>query len=166
MQPPDAGDSVDFSEIFSMERIAYNGRNLNFCRVFVAIVSGMASGILGLTGLVGFVAFFAMTLLLSVGLYLTVGCDPKPYFRTPADIWFGGISEAAMSYILFWTLFYDVSPMLADGPVQMARGEDTSHPPPLVPLLADRTHLLAFSWRCLPRWAAEKLAMRYMLVLQ
>lgn len=122
MQPPDAGDSVDFSEIFSMERIAYNGRNLNFCRVFVAIVSGMASGILGLTGLVGFVAFFAMTLLLSVGLYLTVGCDPKPYFRTPADIWFGGISEAAMSYILFWTLFYDVSPThacrrtRADGP--------------------------------------------------
>mmetsp|Transcript_40906 Transcript_40906/g.108115 ORF Transcript_40906/g.108115 Transcript_40906/m.108115 type:complete len:142 (+) Transcript_40906:2-427(+) len=106
MEPPEA--NVDFSEVFAMDRIGYNGRSLNFCRVFVAIISGMASGILGLTGLVGFIAFFATTLLLSVGLYLSVGCDPHPYFKKPNDIWFEGISQAAMSYILFWTLFYDI----------------------------------------------------------
>lgn len=107
MEPPEA--NVDFSEIYAMDRIGYNGRQLNFCRVFVAIVSGVASGIMGLTSMVGFLAFFISTMLLSVGLYLSVGGDPRPYFKKPNDIWFEGISQAAMSYILFWTLFYDVS---------------------------------------------------------
>ena len=109
MEPPGA-DNVDFSEIYAMDRIGYNMRQINFCRVFVAIVSGMASGILGLTGILGFLAFFGSTLLLSVGLYLSVGCNPRPYFKNPNDIWSEGISQAGMSYVLFWTLFYDVSP--------------------------------------------------------
>ena len=91
-----------------MERIAYNARSLNFCRVFVAIISGIASGVLGLEGIPGFLAFFLTTFLLSVGLYFRVACDPKPFFKKPNDIWTEGISQAAMSYILFWTLFYDV----------------------------------------------------------
>ena len=103
MEPPGA-DNVDFSEIYAMDRIGYNMRQINFCRVFVAIVSGMASGILGLTGILGFLAFFGSTLLLSVGLYLSVGCNPRPYFKNPNDIWSEGISQAGMSYVLFWTL--------------------------------------------------------------
>ena len=47
--------------------------------------------------------------MLSVGLYyLNCSGDAKPYFKKPEDIWFEGISQAAMSYILFWTLFYDI----------------------------------------------------------
>jgi hypothetical protein len=99
-------EEVDFSEFFSMERIGYNARSLNFCRVFVAITSGMAAGILGLEGIPGFLAFFATTFVLSVFLYLKVSCNPSPYFKRPNDIWTEGISQAAMSYILFWTLFF------------------------------------------------------------
>jgi hypothetical protein len=108
MQQPTDGADVDFSEVFAMDRIAFNARILNYCRVFVAIVSGCAAGILGLTGLAGFVAFFATTLLLSVGLYLKVSCEPKPFFKKPNDIWSEGISQSLLSYILFWTLFYDI----------------------------------------------------------
>ena len=77
-------------------------------RVFVAILSGCVAGVLGLTGLSGFVAFFATALLLSAGLYVKVGCQPKPFFKTPSDIWFDGVMQAMLSYILFWTLFYDI----------------------------------------------------------
>ena len=32
----------------------------------------------------------------------------KPFFKKPEEIWFEGITQALMSYILFWTLFYDI----------------------------------------------------------
>ena len=109
MQDPNADAELDFSEVFATDRIMYNGRILNFCRVFVAIVSGCAAGIMGITGIImGFACFFISTLLLSVGLYLKVSCEPKPFFKKPEDIWFEGIMQAAMSYVLFWTLFYDI----------------------------------------------------------
>ena len=99
---------IDFSEVYAIDRIGFNGRILNFCRVFVAIISGCAAGIMGLTGVMGFAAFFLATMVLSVGMYLKVSCDPKPFFKKPEDIWTEGIMQALMSYILFWTLFYDV----------------------------------------------------------
>ena len=34
--------------------------------------------------------------------------EPRPFFKKPEDIWTEGIGQAAMSYILFWTLFYDI----------------------------------------------------------
>ena len=55
-----------------------------------------------------FLAFLASTLLLSVGLFLKVSCEPKPFFKKAEDVWFEGITQALMSYILFWTLFYDI----------------------------------------------------------
>ena len=133
MEPPGA-DNVDFSEIYAMDRIGYNMRQINFCRVFVAIVSGMASGILGLTGILGFLAFFGSTLLLSVGLYLSVGCNPRPYFKNPNDIWSEGISQAGMSYVLFWTLFYDVSPSTC-----LPTHRCPAHPAILAPFLLTRS---------------------------
>ena len=108
MQDPSAEAEVDFSEVFAMDRIGYNARILNFVRTFVAIISGCAAGIMGITGLYGFACFFISTLLLSVGLYLKVSCEPKPFFKKPEDIWTEGIMQGLMSYILFWTLFYDI----------------------------------------------------------
>lgn len=99
---------VDFSEVYAGDRIAFNQRILNYCRTFVAIISGAAAGILGLTGVVGFLTFFLTTFLLSVGLFLKVAGDAKPFFRKPNDIWTEGINQAMLSYILFWTLFYDI----------------------------------------------------------
>jgi len=77
-------------------------------RVFAAIASGCVAGVLGLTGLLGFFVFFVTSLLLSAGLYLKVGCEPTPYFRQSSDVWFEGVMQAMLSYIFFWTLFYDI----------------------------------------------------------
>ena len=49
-----------------------------------------------------------LALVSSCGLYLKVSCEPKPFFKKPKDLWTDGIVEALMSYILFWTLFYDI----------------------------------------------------------
>ena len=59
-------------------------------------------------GLVGFLVFFVVTFALSAMLYLKMGGEPKPYFKVGGDIWTEGIQQALMSYILFWTLFYDI----------------------------------------------------------
>lgn len=108
MQAPGDGAEVDFSEVYAGDRMAFNQRIIDYCRTFVAIISGCAAGILGLTGLVGFLAFLLTNAVLSVGLFLKVAGDAKPFFRKPNDIWTAGISQAMLSYILFWTLFYDI----------------------------------------------------------
>jgi len=128
MQPAAEAD-VDLSEIFSMDKIAYNARNINYwcvldvrlsthtrthththrtttaepcrahapySRVFVAILAGAASGIMGLEGIAGFVAFFASSMVLSLGMYLKMNSNPKPYFKTGSDVWTEGIGQALM----------------------------------------------------------------------
>mmetsp|Transcript_11782 Transcript_11782/g.16129 ORF Transcript_11782/g.16129 Transcript_11782/m.16129 type:complete len:113 (+) Transcript_11782:79-417(+) len=108
MEPPPESADIDFSEIFAGDKIAFNTQKLNYCRVFAAIASGCVAGVLGLTGLLGFFVFFVTSLLLSAGLYLKVGCEPTPYFRQSSDVWFEGVMQAMLSYIFFWTLFYDI----------------------------------------------------------
>ena len=77
-------------------------------RVYMAIVGGCASGIMGLTGLVGFIVFFISSFLMSAALYLMMDRDPRPYFKSGSDVLTDGVMPGIMSYILFWTLFYDV----------------------------------------------------------
>ena len=65
-------------------------------RVFVAILAGAASGIMGIQGIAGFVAFFASSMVLSLGMYLKMEANPKPYFKTGSDVWTEGIGQALM----------------------------------------------------------------------
>ena len=115
MEAPQEAE-VDFSEVFSVDKIAYNAKALNYCRVFVAIISGCAAGILGQTGLLGFLTFFITTFLLSLTLYMKVKGDPKPYFKDAQAIWTEGVVQSLMSYVLFWTLFYDIVHICAPPP--------------------------------------------------
>ena len=63
---------------------------------------------MGFTSLWGAAAFLATTMLLSFGFYFRVGGQPKPFFKKGDSLWTLGVSEAAMSFIMFWTLFYDI----------------------------------------------------------
>ena len=65
-------------------------------RVFVAILAGAASGIMGIEGIAGFVTFFASSMVLSLGMYLKMNSNPKPYFKTGSDVWTEGIGQALM----------------------------------------------------------------------
>ena len=119
MEAPQEAE-VDFSEVFSVDKIAYNAKALNYCRVFVAIISGCAAGILGQTGLLGFLTFFITTFLLSLTLYMKVKGDPKPYFKDAQAIWTEGVVQSLMSYVLFWTLFYDHLHLLGTFELELA----------------------------------------------
>ena len=84
MEAPQEAE-VDFSEVFSVDKIAYNAKALNYCRVFVAIISGCAAGILGQTGLLGFLTFFITTFLLSLTLYMKVKGDSEAVLQRGAE---------------------------------------------------------------------------------
>ena len=51
---------------------------------------------MGLEGIAGFVAFFASSMVLSLGMYLKMNSNPKPYFKTGSDVWTEGIGQALM----------------------------------------------------------------------
>ena len=51
---------------------------------------------MGLEGIAGFAAFFASTMVLSLGLYLKMSSNPKPFFKTGGDVWTEGIGQALM----------------------------------------------------------------------
>jgi len=51
---------------------------------------------MGIQGIAGFVAFFASSMVLSLGMYLKMEANPKPYFKTGSDVWTEGIGQALM----------------------------------------------------------------------
>eukprot|EP00695_Tsukubamonas_globosa_P000885 TRINITY_DN1825_c0_g1_i1.p2 TRINITY_DN1825_c0_g1~~TRINITY_DN1825_c0_g1_i1.p2 ORF type:complete len:106 (-),score=6.16 TRINITY_DN1825_c0_g1_i1:172-489(-) len=100
MQNPDFG--------LSKEKIDKNEKILSNCRTFASILGGCVTGVLGLTGLLGFVLYFVCSILLSLGLLVKSKFSTKRYFRTSSSIWTSGVGSGLMTYILFWTLMYDI----------------------------------------------------------
>eukprot|EP00164_Ancoracysta_twista_P005337 GFYU01007300.1.p1 GENE.GFYU01007300.1~~GFYU01007300.1.p1 ORF type:complete len:137 (-),score=25.72 GFYU01007300.1:177-533(-) len=106
-------DAERLSEVFEqesylMESIDNNVKVITYCRTFMSVVAGAATGILGVTGLSGFVCYFAMSLVLSLAFWLKIGGDSSKYFVKPSNWLYDGITAQFMSFILFWTLFYDL----------------------------------------------------------
>jgi hypothetical protein len=77
-------------------------------RTFMSIVAGMVAGVLGLTNLAGFGAYAVMMLLVAGSLLLKCGGVPTTFFMRSAQISYEGVTAEAMTFVLFWTLFYDI----------------------------------------------------------
>jgi len=97
------------SERLSGPQVVHNTQTLAFTRTSVSILAGCLAGVLGLTGSLGF-AFYLLSVLLSTLAWLhRLHFDASPYF---ASSWralaLDGLSSGLMSYVLFWTLLYDV----------------------------------------------------------
>eukprot|EP00735_Rhodelphis_limneticus_P007848 TRINITY_DN20528_c0_g1::TRINITY_DN20528_c0_g1_i1::g.66::m.66 TRINITY_DN20528_c0_g1::TRINITY_DN20528_c0_g1_i1::g.66 ORF type:complete len:128 (-),score=25.91,sp/Q3ZCG8/EMC6_BOVIN/40.00/1e-09,Rab5ip/PF07019.7/4.1e-19,EcsC/PF12787.2/0.11,DUF1328/PF07043.8/13 TRINITY_DN20528_c0_g1_i1:710-1048(-) len=91
------------------DRIVHNEKLLFKSRLILAIVAGAVTGILGFTGFAGFFCYLFCALLTTLSLYIKTRFQPQPYFRSSSDIWLGGnFVQALMSFVLFWTLFYDI----------------------------------------------------------
>uniref|UniRef100_A0A7S3GM48 ER membrane protein complex subunit 6 n=1 Tax=Palpitomonas bilix TaxID=652834 RepID=A0A7S3GM48_9EUKA len=93
---------------FSLGNVQHNLRVVAYFRNFMAILVGCISGILGLTGLYGIAGFFLSFVLGSVMLQLKSKGAMKEHYPVPSDILRGGILTGLLSYILFWTLLYNV----------------------------------------------------------
>lgn len=78
-------------------------------RVASAIVAGCVAGILGMEGFSGFLFFFVSCMATSSMLCARMGSvTMSDYFAKPYQVWTEGLTEGLMSYILFWTLLFDL----------------------------------------------------------
>mmetsp|Transcript_29481 Transcript_29481/g.64408 ORF Transcript_29481/g.64408 Transcript_29481/m.64408 type:complete len:122 (-) Transcript_29481:330-695(-) len=95
-------------QFLSMENVQKNMRAVVFCRTFISIVAGIVAGILGLTNVAGFTSYFVMMGMVSLGLAARTNFDPTAYYPTTSKITYDGITSGLMTFVLFWTLFYDI----------------------------------------------------------
>lgn len=78
-------------------------------RTFVSILGGCCCGILGLTNWSGFMFYLLTSLLTAVVLIAKIGgLDVKSHFVSINNVTIDGFVAGLMSYVLFWTLLYDI----------------------------------------------------------
>ena len=90
------------------EKVQNNLRVNDTVFQFLSIVSGIVCGVLGYTDLRGFVAFLAFNALIGCAVLAKCDFDHAPYFLGRDKIFVGGASASAGTFILFWTLFYNI----------------------------------------------------------
>ncbi|GAA94151.1 hypothetical protein E5Q_00799 [Mixia osmundae IAM 14324] len=90
------------------ENRQYNARSIYYIKSTMASISGATAGLLGLTNLSGF-AFYIMSSMSVAGLVylITTEQQPRKYIKGGLpELLLSGLLDNALSFILFWTLFY------------------------------------------------------------
>eukprot|EP00919_Chromeraceae_sp_WS-2016_P016630 GHVR01039733.1.p1 GENE.GHVR01039733.1~~GHVR01039733.1.p1 ORF type:complete len:124 (-),score=7.04 GHVR01039733.1:213-554(-) len=95
--------------LYIVSSLAHNRRIVNHCRNFAAIVAGLLAGFLGFTGIRGILVYLAVTFLSSVAMLGVVKFDAKPYFPSCKEVLYGQLLGGILSFILIWTLAYDMA---------------------------------------------------------
>mmetsp|Transcript_31275 Transcript_31275/g.50507 ORF Transcript_31275/g.50507 Transcript_31275/m.50507 type:complete len:107 (+) Transcript_31275:221-541(+) len=90
------------------EHIVANRRLVYFSRIIVLTAGGSVCGILGLSGLAGFAFLMVLSLCVSVAFLFDIELKNDSFFMDKSTVWSEGISHAAFSFVLFWTIFYDI----------------------------------------------------------
>ena len=90
----------------SQNNIQYNLKTIHKGRIYISILSGLCAGILGLTSFHGLFLY----LFISIIYYLCAISlsNYKEYFLSINAIIFGNFSQALLSFVLFWTIIYDI----------------------------------------------------------
>ncbi|EFJ28208.1 hypothetical protein SELMODRAFT_231680 [Selaginella moellendorffii] len=102
-----ADDPFD-SLALSAENVQHNLRIAYYCRTFLSIVAGAIAGVLGLTGVYGFLCYFLVMLCASAGLAAKTRFNTSAFFDSWHRVAFDGFLQGLMSFVLFWTLVYDI----------------------------------------------------------
>jgi len=92
---------------YSPEAIGHNQNEVAKFRIFLAIIGGIMSGVLGLNGLMGFAVFLLYSLIGTLLLLQAFGSSALVYFRSRSSVmstWQTGMME----YLLFWLLFHNI----------------------------------------------------------
>lgn len=92
----------------SPENLQHNNRIAYYCKTFLSIVAGVVAGVMGLTGIPGFLCYIIIMGAASFGIFLKTGGNLDAYFDSWERVAVDGISQGAMSFVLFWTLAYDI----------------------------------------------------------
>eukprot|EP01112_Ceratiomyxa_fruticulosa_P013693 TRINITY_DN3868_c0_g1_i1.p1 TRINITY_DN3868_c0_g1~~TRINITY_DN3868_c0_g1_i1.p1 ORF type:complete len:105 (+),score=8.25 TRINITY_DN3868_c0_g1_i1:147-461(+) len=95
-------------EDFSPEHMASNNRVLYYSRILISIIAGCATGIIGLTGYVGFLPYFITYAIICGLMWFKMNGKPLVYLQSETSLWWDGLFTGLLSYVLFWTLSYDI----------------------------------------------------------
>mmetsp|Transcript_16205 Transcript_16205/g.27392 ORF Transcript_16205/g.27392 Transcript_16205/m.27392 type:complete len:111 (-) Transcript_16205:1031-1363(-) len=91
----------------SIELLQYNNLNIDKFQTVVFIAGGIISGVLGFTGLMGLLMFVLLSAIASLALILKCNFNLSKYTNSGMfGLSMNGITNFAMSFILFWTLTY------------------------------------------------------------
>lgn len=94
-------------DVFDMNAANLNLKKMDTVRSFMGIVSGCVAGVLGLTGLSGLVCFLILHLIVSIAILTKMKFNLHTYSRqSMIGFLTADIQKCAMSFMLFWTLFY------------------------------------------------------------
>lgn len=89
--------------------VKHNDDSLQYCRNFLAILTGLVVGVLGVTGwLAGFTCYFLTSQLITAAVYYQLRGDVAPYFPSIYSLITSGLSGSAMSFLMFWTLMFNI----------------------------------------------------------
>ncbi|XP_002280085.1 uncharacterized protein LOC100251751 [Vitis vinifera] len=93
---------------FNAENLQSNMKIIYYSRTFLSIIGGVIAGILGFTGFTGFIFYFLVMAITSVGLMAKAKFSVHSYFDSWNRIILDGFLGGLMSFVLFWTLAYDI----------------------------------------------------------
>lgn len=71
-------------------------------------MAGCVAGVLKFEGLSGIFVFILVTVLHSLMIFAKMAGNVERHFRKPRDIFASQFTHGLMSFILFWTLSYDM----------------------------------------------------------
>jgi hypothetical protein len=92
---------------FSRDAMMHNTKQIDLVRTFLTIILGFSAGILSCTGLNGVILYIAVYLIIQICILAIMSFDSARYTTIdPIRFLVSGISEYALSYVLFWTLSY------------------------------------------------------------
>jgi hypothetical protein len=105
---PGAPDATDEKDVIDVTSLRYNLERVDKVRSVMGIASGCVAGICGLTGLEGLACFVALHFLVLI-LMWSLKMNFQLWAYTRQSWWSyasASLQQSALSFTLFWTLFY------------------------------------------------------------
>eukprot|EP00568_Trieres_chinensis_P003982 CAMPEP_0183291876 /NCGR_PEP_ID=MMETSP0160_2-20130417/1140_1 /TAXON_ID=2839 ORGANISM="Odontella Sinensis, Strain Grunow 1884" /NCGR_SAMPLE_ID=MMETSP0160_2 /ASSEMBLY_ACC=CAM_ASM_000250 /LENGTH=126 /DNA_ID=CAMNT_0025452741 /DNA_START=115 /DNA_END=495 /DNA_ORIENTATION=+ len=94
-------------DVFDLAADNHNAKKVDKIRSFLGIASGCVAGVLGLTGLSGLVCFLVLHLIVNLSILAKMKFNLRAYSRQSLLAFLAAdLQKCAMSFMLFWTLFY------------------------------------------------------------
>jgi hypothetical protein len=99
----------DKKQFIKQDALMFNVKNLELFHISLAIVAGVAAGILGLTSLRGLYLYLVVAAVSFVGLLTKMKYNSAQYMvGSILQFEFSMLSGQVLTYILFWTFAYAI----------------------------------------------------------
>eukprot|EP00419_Tripos_fusus_P022280 CAMPEP_0172715504 /NCGR_PEP_ID=MMETSP1074-20121228/67586_1 /TAXON_ID=2916 /ORGANISM="Ceratium fusus, Strain PA161109" /LENGTH=130 /DNA_ID=CAMNT_0013540089 /DNA_START=79 /DNA_END=471 /DNA_ORIENTATION=- len=98
----------DGGEFLNIAAMQHNARTFAHARIFSGVMAGCVAGLLKYEGLAGVLVFLVITLVHSTMIFVKMKFNVSRHFPHARDVFVSQFTHGLMSFILFWTLAYDM----------------------------------------------------------